>query len=283
MQQINSFYPNQYPQNYPQQTQTPQQQNGGASAVSINIIGPQAYASNPNQQAASAPAMPNVPNYYSMYGANTNPALPFYPANYNNMIYNQNQQQNPFPNNAMNAIDAQSAPQAVSSSESDSQNIQSEETTTKETDETKEVEAKEAESKDDKKTDKNDPKKITPLTDEYVQSLENYLNNDNPKIRLIGAKDLMERFKEDDNRRDNPSLIPLLNKTLKDTSSAVRFLGLTTLQLGYSVGNDETVAILKEIQAQNKDKVGEDSLLASEILLKLSAPAQVELEQEAEK
>ena len=85
----------------------------------------------------------------------------------------------------------------------------------------------------------------------------------------------MERFKEDENRKDNPSLIPLLNKTLRDTSAAVRFLGLTTLQLGYSVGNDETVQILKEIQTQNKDKTGEDQLLASEILLKMAAPQEV--------
>ncbi len=251
MQQFNTLYPYQHPQNFPQQAQIPQQQNGGASAVSINIMGPQAYASNPNQ------ILPN----YSMYGANTNPALPFYPANYNNMI-NQNQMYNP--TSALNAAGTQTQPASIKNPEENK------------TQETKKED-------EDKKTDKKDPKKITPLTDEYVQSLENYLNNDNPKVRLIGAKDLMERFKEDENRKDNPSLIPLLNKTLKDTSPAVRFLGLTTLQLGYSVGNDETVSLLKEIQAQNKDKVGEDSLLASEILLRLAAPAQVELEQEGKK
>ena len=67
--------------------------------------------------------------------------------------------------------------------------------------------------------------------------------------------------------------MPLLNKTLKDTNSAVRFLGLTALQLGYCNGNDETVQILKQIQQTNPDKYGEDSLLASEILLKMAAPA----------
>ena len=98
-------------------------------------------------------------------------------------------------------------------------------------------------------------------------------------MRLIGAKELVERLKEDDNRKDNKSLIPLLNKTLKDTSPSVRFLGLTALQLGYCTGDDETVKILKEIQAQNKDKFGQDSLLASEILLKMAAP-QAEVKQQ---
>ena len=102
--------------------------------------------------------------------------------------------------------------------------------------------------------------------------MENYLNDDNPKVRLIGAKELMERFKEDDSRMQHPSLVPLLNKMLKDTSPSVRFLALTTLQLGYSLGNDETIKLLKEIQQNSQDKLGEDALLASEVLLKLSAP-----------
>ena len=128
---------------------------------------------------------------------------------------------------------------------------------------------------ENKTQNKEEEKVVVPLNDEYIKSLENYLNDSNPKVRLIGAKELMQRFKEDENRKDNPSLIPLLNKTLRDTSAAVRFLGLTTLQLGYSVGNDETVQILKEIQTQNKDKTGEDQLLASEILLKMAAPQEV--------
>ena len=71
--------------------------------------------------------------------------------------------------------------------------------------------------------------------------------------------------------------MPLLNKALRDSSPSVRFLGLTMLQLGYAVGNDETVTILKEIQTQNKDKIGEDSLLASEILLKMSAGQKIDV------
>ena len=124
-------------------------------------------------------------------------------------------------------------------------------------------------SKEDK--DKK-PKTITLLTDNYIRSMENYMNDSDPKVRLIAAKELVERFKEDDSRAAHPSLVPLLNKALRDTSPSVRFLALTALQLGYSTGNDETVGILKEIQASNQDKLGEDAILASEILLNLSAP-----------
>ena len=46
------------------------------------------------------------------------------------------------------------------------------------------------------------------------------------------------------------------------------------MQLGYALGNNDTVGILKNIQSQNLDKFGEDSLLASEILLKLVSPEQ---------
>lgn len=127
------------------------------------------------------------------------------------------------------------------------------------------------------KTETNNKKEKTviPLTDEYVKNLENYLNSDNSKIRLIGAKELMQRFKEDESRKDNRSLVPLLNKSLKDKSPSVRFLALTALQLGYSVGDDETVSILNKIANENQDKFGQDAILASEILLKLSAPQAV--------
>ena len=258
--QQNFFYPS--PTYYPMPQQNP-------NAVNINIVSPQAYGSAPN--GITSPVNSN--GYYSLYNQNTMPNLPLYPQNYNNLMNNQyntpvnynigqpqsaNQQQSTqdLSGLARNAVDDASM----------NKNLQTvtevNNTTTKET----------------TATDKKEKtKKVTPLTDEYVKSLENYMNNNNPKVRLIGAKELMERFKEDENRKDNPSLMPLLNKALRDTSPAVRFLGLTTLQLGYAVGNDETVTILKEIQAQNQDKIGEDSLLASEILLNMSGGQKVEV------
>ena len=127
------------------------------------------------------------------------------------------------------------------------------------------------------KKDKDKKQSIVPLTNEYIMSLENYLNDSNPKVRLIAAKEIMQRFKEDDNRKDNKSLIPLLNKTLQDTSPSVRFLGLTTLQLGYCVGDDTTVALLKNLASKKSDKLSEDQLLASEVLLKMAGGQTLEV------
>ena len=250
-------------QNYinqnPYQNYTPQQQQG-ANAVSINIFSPAAYAGAPNGALQNGVQSAYPSGFYSMYGQNPMQNAQ-YPYNYNNMI--QPQQQNPYNQNAGNDLNAFNDTNLRTKQGVDGDLNSSDNKINKS-------------EKSDKKDEK--PKVIVPLTDDYVKNLENYLDNDNAKVRLIGAKELLERFKEDDRRKDNPSLVPLLNKALKDTSPAVRFLALTALQLGYSVGNDETVEILKNIQATNPDKYGEDSLLASEILLKLSAPTAVKKE-----
>ncbi len=224
------------------------------NAVSINIYSPAAYGGSADCANGSQACLPVYPNgFYPMYGQNLMPNMPYYPQNYNNMI----QQPSAVLSNGLNAVSDTNLKQSTGV-ENNSDGKKSE-------------------------TGKEEKKTLIPLTDDYVKSLENYMNNDNPKIRLIGIKELLERFKEDENRRDNPSLIPLLNKALRDNSPTVRFVALTILQLGYSVGNDETVQILKEIQASNKDGYGEDSLLASEILLKLSAPEAVEKNQAGER
>ncbi len=261
---FNPYYPNAIPQQCP-------------NAVSINIIAPQAYG--------AGAGVPNcAQGSYSLYGQNAIPNT-YYPINYNNLVqpyqnnqymtnpngmYPQNMQlQNMQPQNMQ-----QNMPQDTTSSQrgmTDGVNLL--EKTTNETNSSSST----VQNEQNKENEKTKTKQIVPLTDDYVKSLENYLNSNNPKIRLIGAKDLLERFKEDENRKDNPSLMPLLNKALRDVSPSVRFLALTALQLDYAVGNDETVAILKEIQTQNQDKIGEDSILASEILLKMSAGQKVEV------
>ena len=239
---------NQYPQNYIAQQQAasnPYQQAQypvqGPNAVNINIVQPQAYGTSPastNSGVVQQQPQQGLYPYNSLYGQPQ--GMPNYPPNYNNMLNSQAPA-----DNERSAVGNGNMAQKTDNPE-----------------ENKKIEGK----KDEK------PKTVTPLTDDYVKSLENYLNNDNSKVRLIGAKELVERLKEDENRKDNKSLIPLVNKTLRDSSPSVRFLGLTALQLGYCTGNDETVQILKEIQSQNKDKFGQDSLLASEILLKMAAP-----------
>ena len=56
--------------------------NQNPNAVSINIIAPQAYGNGAN--CATNPINPN--GFYSLYGHNTNPTVPYYPMNYNNNI-----------------------------------------------------------------------------------------------------------------------------------------------------------------------------------------------------
>ncbi len=253
--------------NYYQQPSIPISPN----AVNINIISPQAYGSS---DGATCP----IDNRYSLYG--NSKGMPIYPSNYNNMFVNPTyNMQNPMLNAAnipqetarMQAHQGFAPEYATKQVQDDliNQRNMSNQTNLIEKTENSQTETKTQEN--------NKTKKVTPLTDDYVKSLENYMNDQNPKIRLIGAKELLERFKEDENRKDNPSLMPLLNKALRDSSPSVRFLGLTMLQLGYAVGNNETVTILKEIQTQNKDKIGEDSLLASEILLKMSAGQKIDV------
>ena len=237
------------------------------NAVNINIYSPAAYGSgtscSPCSTTSPAAVYPN--NFYSMYGQNQIPIMPYYPLNYNNMV----QQPKSLLPSGMNAVGENNINNAANTKTNE---------TTKTTETNKETETKEKEDKENKEN-----KKIVPLTDDYIKSLENYMNNENPKVRLIAVKDLLERFKEDENRKDNPSLIALLNKALRDTSSAIRFLALTILQVGYSVGNDETVQLLKEIESSNKDKFGQDSTLASEILLKMAQPEAVEKTEEGTK
>ena len=253
--------------NYTQYPNNVYPQNLSPNAVSINIYSPQAYG-NTTQN----PISQNNPagNFYPLYGTHPQQGMPIYPQNYNNMFTpNQNPIGNDYSAVGQNqgVSKTPQEPLLMNDSANNAQNNSQTNTTENKTTNTSET---------TKKEDKKE-KSITPLSDEYIKSLENYLNDSNPKIRLIGAKEVLERFKEDENRKDNKSLIPLLNKTLRDTSAAVRFLGLTTLQLGYSVGNDETVQILKEIQTKGQDKFGEDQLLASEILLKMSAPQSVKV------
>lgn len=277
---------------------------GNPNAVNINIIAPQAYGSSVG---ATCP-IGNNNEFYSLYGQNPNPNLPLYPQNYNNLALQQNYYpnqnglvQNPYMQNAimgqgiqqpqqtqytqtpqqMNTHQGFATPGVFDSSIQNANSAQDlnnqagmsnstnliEKTTSNETNSQNNV----------LKETKTKTKKVVPLTDDYIKSLENYMNNENPKIRLIGAKEVLERFKEDENRKDNPSLMPLLNKALRDSSPSVRFLALTALQLGYAVGNNETVTILKEIQSQNADKIGEDALLASEILLNMSQGQKIEV------
>ncbi|MBR1976769.1 HEAT repeat domain-containing protein [bacterium] len=113
------------------------------------------------------------------------------------------------------------------------------------------------------------PKDVAPLNDEYIRTLENYLNDNDPKVRLMGTTELLNRFKELEARKQDPALTALLNKALKDPSASVRQMALTILNVGYAAGNEETTALLNNIQANTSSETyAEDALVAKEILLK---------------
>lgn len=119
---------------------------------------------------------------------------------------------------------------------------------------------------DKKKTEKRE---IVKLTDDYIRNLENYLNNRDPRIRLSGAKEVVLRLQEDPSRKNDPALNALTNKMLQDPYESVKFFALAALTDGSATGNEQTVKLLKNIE-QKKTGYGEDSLIASQILLRMS-------------
>lgn len=119
---------------------------------------------------------------------------------------------------------------------------------------------------DKKKTEKRE---IVQLTDDYIMTLENYLNNQNTQIRLMGAKEVVARLQEDESRKDDAALNALINKMLQDPSQKVRFLALAALNTRAASGDKLTVQLLQQMQ-QQQTAYGDDSAMASEILLKMS-------------
>lgn len=115
---------------------------------------------------------------------------------------------------------------------------------------------------------------IVPLTDEYIKSLENYLDNPNDEIRLMASKEVLSRLDEDKDRYDDAALNALLNKMLQDPSKLIRIAALSAFASQLASGNDYTVSLLHNIQ-QNPNADKEDILQAADILLKMSAGKEV--------
>lgn len=124
----------------------------------------------------------------------------------------------------------------------------------------------------EEKKEKNNTKetKIIALTDDYIKSLENYLNNPNDEIRLMASKEVLKRLDEDKDRYNDAALNALLNKMMQDPSKLVRIAALSAFSSQLASGNDYTVKLLQDIQTNpNADK--EDVLQAADIMLKMSA------------
>lgn len=116
---------------------------------------------------------------------------------------------------------------------------------------------------------KTKPKNVTPLTDDYIQTVEGFLNSPSKDTRVMGAKHVMSRFKEDDSRLRDAALTALLNKSLKDDSNDVRLVGMTTIAAGYAAGDDTTVSLLNKLQKDNSN-YNEDARLAAQALSKMA-------------
>ena len=126
-----------------------------------------------------------------------------------------------------------------------------------------------------KELEKNGKKtKVVALTNEYIMSLENYLNNPNTEIRLMAAKEVLTRLDEDKERFDDAALNALLNKMLQDPEKLVRIAALSAFSSQLASGNDFTVNLLTKIQNNpNADK--EDALQAADSLLKMSSRTEI--------
>jgi len=124
------------------------------------------------------------------------------------------------------------------------------------------------EAKEQKKHTKE--KKIIALTDDYIKSLESYLDNPNDEVRIMASKEVLKRLDEDKDRYDDAALNALLNKMMQDPSKLVRIAALSAFSSQLASGNDYTVKLLKDIQSNPKsDK--EDVMQAADALLKMSA------------
>lgn len=118
---------------------------------------------------------------------------------------------------------------------------------------------------------KNEQKvKVVALTNEYIMSLEDYLNNPNNDIRYTAAKEILTRLDEDKSRHNDAALNALLNKMLQDPDKSIRVAAMSAFASELASGNEYTVKLLKDIQNNpNADK--DDVVEAANILLKMSA------------
>ena len=122
-----------------------------------------------------------------------------------------------------------------------------------------------------KELEKNGTKtKVVALTNEYIMSLENYLNNPNTEIRLMAAKEILTRLDEDKDRHDDAALNALLNKMLQDPEKLIRVAALSAFSSQLASGNELTFELLNNIQ-NNPGSDKEDVVQAADCLLKMSS------------
>lgn len=255
------------------------------SGVTIQIANPAVYAGGGgmdrvNSYGVSQPQICPNNNYYpqpqnapAVYAQQE--ALPSYPPQYylNNYNYQNNgtdvrKNKEASPENGLAAAQTDSE-NAVKQYEPD---IEEPQDFSKSKAVIDDLDARAAAEAEEKKNSKQ--KRVVALTDEYIKSLENYLNNPNDEIRLMASKEILTRLDEDKDRYNDAALNALLNKMLQDPSKLIRVAALSAFASQLASGNDYTITLLHNIQ-QNPSADKEDVLQAADILLKMSAGTEV--------
>ncbi|MCQ2789258.1 MAG: hypothetical protein MJ229_02660 [bacterium] len=124
-----------------------------------------------------------------------------------------------------------------------------------------------------KPVEKANKKEVTVVTNEYIKTLENYLNSEDKEVRTIGAKEVVRLLEEDKSRKTNAAFTALINKMLQDPAQTVRTLALGALENRQIQPNEETVNALRDMEEDKNPYITmspADITKAKQVLLKTS-------------
>ena len=110
---------------------------------------------------------------------------------------------------------------------------------------------------------------IVILTDDYLRTLENYLNSQDLEVRKMGAREVVARLEEDPSRKDDPALTALVNKMLQDPATPIRAIALSIVESQTLHGDELTATLLKQMQTSSGG-YGQDAIQATSALLKMA-------------
>ena len=114
-------------------------------------------------------------------------------------------------------------------------------------------------------------KRVTVLTDAYIQQLDQCLQSPDKELREYAASEVVKRLNEDKTRYDNKQLNVLVNRMLLDPyDKKVRGRALVALETQLAKGNEETAQILDWIQ-QDPNALDRHKVQIEKIKLQMSA------------
>jgi len=122
-------------------------------------------------------------------------------------------------------------------------------------------------------------KRVTIINDDYIKTLEQWLDSQDEGQRQAAAKQVFQRLQEDKRRYDNPALNALVNKMLQDPCHAVKSMALLSLSSKLAKGDELTKELLQKI-AQDKSYYGMDAKQASSILMQMAADTKLVYEKD---